>query len=93
MANYGCTCNGSVAGTTDTGCNCCCNENGTVGGVNMNTCNCPCGGTCGGTCGSIGGVGSNSCQNGSLLGCSDSTEHLLIIIAIVLLLLAMFCTD
>ena len=93
MANYGCACNGNIAGTTDTNCNynCNCVDNGTVGGTNN--------GVCGGGGGAVGGTSSGNCccpcgncNCGSVGGTSQSCpDSLLIIIAIVLLLLALFC--
>ena len=96
MANYGCTCNGSVAGTTDStgcsyscGCNCQNGDSGTVGGTS--TCNNCCSGGCGngGTVGGVTGcIPCSPCTN--VGGSSDCNESWLIIIAIVLLLLALF---
>ena len=73
MANYGCNCNGTVAGTTDNNCNSNCNcnynctEGGMVGGVSSGNCSCNnCG--CNGSSGSVNG--SCVCNNGSVGGVS-----------------------
>ena len=77
-----CGCGNNGLGTSNNGCNCGCN----------NSCNNGC--NCGMVGGITGGNGSCGCQNGIVGGIGDScTETLFIIIAILLLLLALFCTN
>ena len=100
MANYGCNCNGNVAGTTDTNCNyncncnCNCQNNDNAGVGGTSTCNGCCNGCCNGGCGCQ-SVTATNCGNtavASTLG-TNTSEHLLIIIAIAVLLLSLFCQN